>query len=368
MPSLLHQTELASPAPLVPRSTDDVPAQRLLGFLLLGAVNILTSLVTLLFLHHELKPGLALVCGVIGGGMVPYLLAESWRDLPAIFRRGIAASISIVGVLLCSLATLSLFPPAYWVLRWAEGIALLSSIVMLGLANGAVILTYRRLAVEIEHKEVSLAELRQATLKAQVRALQAQIHPHFLFNTFNALSELIHQDPDAAEEMVEDLASLLRYSLKTSAHDLLPLREEVEAVQRYLALEKARLTGRLRLKMEVDPDVLDARIPGLILQPLVENAIKYAVAPRVEGGVVHVCVGLASDGRVRLMVDDDGPGLPDKILQPSAEPLGTGGHGGGFANVRQRIQLGLGDGAEFRPGASELGGARVEVFVPAASD
>ena len=321
------------------------------------------ALLALLLLHHELRWTEAAACALVGGLVIPAAMLPAWCDLPPIFRRWISVAVAVGATLGVTIVTMVTMPINYWVLRWAE--LLLLGAVDLGtaLGVGAVVLTYRRLAWEVEQRELRLAEARQETLVARMRALQAQIHPHFLFNTFNALSELIHEDPDAAEEMVEDLASLLRYSLKTSSVSLLPLREEVDAVQRYLALEKARLGKRLSLSMDIDPDVLDTPVPGLLLQPLVENAVKYAVAERVEGGSVAVTIS-DIDGELSMVVQDDGPGLPVELISDRDKKRGTGGHGGGFHNVRQRLELNFGERGHFITSEPGKAGARLEVRVP----
>ena len=212
----------------------------------------------------------------------------------------------------------------------------------------------------------SAAAERRAAVEAKLRALQAQIRPHFLFNTFNALSELIHEDPDAADDLVTDLAHLLRYSLRSSAEGEVPLSAELDAIARYLRIERARFGDRLQVAVDVPSALLEHRVPGLILQPLVENAVQHGIAPRSEGGSIRISARAGSDGLV-LVVEDDGPGLPPEVIDGSATGLGTGGHGGGFANVRHRLGLRFGGAARLDAVAVPTGGTRIEMHLPGGS-
>ena len=149
--------------------------------------------------------------------------------------------------------------------------------------------------------------LRDATLRARLGALQAQINPHFLFNAFNALAELTHSAPEVAEEMVGDLAHLLRYTLRSSAEGVVPLAQEVETVRRYLRVEKARLGDRLQVEEDIPEDALSRPVPGLILQPIVENAVLHGVAAIPGGGTLRISAE-AHDGFLLIRVEDDGRG------------------------------------------------------------
>ena len=220
----------------------------------------------------------------------------------------------------------------------------------LGVGLAAVIYTHARMRHEIEEARSREAALREATLRARLSALQAQINPHFLFNAFNALAELTHDDPVVAEQLVGDLAHLLRYTLRSSAEGVVPLSQELEAVDRYLRVERARLGDRLRVEIEVEPATRRTLVPGLVLQPLVENAIQHAIAPRTSGGTVRITID-QDESALRIIVADDGPGLPAAVRERLAEQLtddvrvaeppaaGTAGAGGGLFNVQQRLQL-----------------------------
>jgi two-component system LytT family sensor kinase len=262
-----------------------------------------------------------------------------------------------------------------WTLRWREVVALLGAAAFIGVGLVALTYTHARMAREIEQARAREAELRERALRAQLSALQAQINPHFLFNALNALAELTHEDPHVAERLVGDLAYLLRYSLRSSALGTVPLSQELEAVERYLRVERARFGERLRVETRVDPSVLDTLVPGLVLQPLVENAVVHGVAPRAAGGALRVEVSRA-DGGVLIAVEDDGPGVASDVRRRLASveagsgppraggEVGTGGAGGGLANVQQRVALAYRGRARFAVTGGARGGARVELWLP----
>jgi len=315
---------------------------------------------------HKTLPGFPVVAGgLVGGALPPLLLSTVWYDLPLFLRRLLDTAVAAIGVLTVAIVGVLVQGALYILLRKAELTAAVLSVALMSLAVASLVETHRRLAAVIATREKELATQRRAAVEAQLRALQAQIRPHFLFNTFNALSELIHEDADAAEELVTDLAHLLRYSLRSSDAGRVPLADEIDATRRYLRIEKARLGDRLRVRFELD-DLDGATVPPLILQPLVENAVQHAVAPRSEGGEV-VIRGVRSGDRLHLTVQDDGPGLPPAVLDGSAAGLGTGGHGGGLANVQHRLNLRFGAAGAARV-SSTPSGTTIELELPWAGE
>lgn len=328
------------------------------GSILAGPVHI--------WLHKALPDPRVMAFGFLAGGVPPLLLAPVWHDLPAFLRRPLDATVASIGVLLVGIGGIVQRGPLYALLRRDELVAATLSAAILSVAVAALVETHRRLAAVIASREQELAAERRAAVEAQLRALQAQIRPHFLFNTFNALSELIHEDPDAADELVTDLAHLLRYSLRSSADGEVPLGDELDAIARYLRIEGARLGDRLRVEVDVAEPLRTERVPGLILQPIVENAVQHAVASRTEGG--HITIGARSEaGGLVLVVQDDGPGLPPEIAAGTASDVGTGGHGGGFANVQRRLALRFAGRARLSATAVEGGGTRIELHLPGAT-
>jgi signal transduction histidine kinase len=182
------------------------------------------------------------------------------------------------------------------------------------------------LLAEAEAERARMASLRA---EAELRALRARLNPHFLFNTLHSLSVLVRRDPDGAEEALERLGTLLRYVLhedEDGAQDDVTLEAELRFVRDYLALEAIRLGARLRVEECIAPDALACLLPALTLQPLVENAVRHAVAPRPEGGTVRIVVA-RRDGSVSVRVSDDGPGTgaeSSAAARPAGSPRGLG--------------------------------------------
>jgi sensor histidine kinase YesM len=179
-------------------------------------------------------------------------------------------------------------------------------------------------------REVRTSQLEAQLAQAQLQVLKMQLHPHFLFNTLHAVSSLMHKDLDLADRMIARLAELLRSSLANSGRQEVPLRQELDFVKPYLEIEQARLGPRLHVEMNIEPEVLDALVPNLILQPLIENAIRHGISVREQGG--HIRVSARREGSMlSLEVADDGPGLP-----PVQPPDRLGGIG--LANTRARLE------------------------------
>jgi two-component system, LytTR family, sensor kinase len=169
--------------------------------------------------------------------------------------------------------------------------------------------------------------------QAQLQMLRYQLNPHFLFNTLNAISTLIlDQDGSTANRMVGSLSAFLRYSLDADPVQKVTLKQELEAIQLYLGIEKIRFAERLNLRSDIEPDAYSALLPSLLLQPLIENAVKYAVAKRIEGGSIEIAA--RRDGEMlEIAVRDDGPGF-DHAMDDLPE-----GNGVGLRNTRDRLRV-----------------------------
>ncbi|HPV76493.1 MAG TPA: histidine kinase [Gemmatimonadaceae bacterium] len=206
------------------------------------------------------------------------------------------------------------------------------------------------------YAEVSRAsEQLQAQLdQAQLQTLKLQLHPHFLFNTLNAITALIHRAPDRAERMVAGLSELLRISLGSAAEQEVPLSREIEVLEHYVDIQQERFQGRLVVRLDVAPDVREALVPNLILQPLVENAIKHGIGPRAAGGTVEVAARRSNDALL-LVVRDDGVGEPVPQLRRE---------GVGLANSRARLTSLYGEGHRLTAGAGATGGFEVSIVIP----
>lgn len=196
----------------------------------------------------------------------------------------------------------------------------------------AALLQLRERQAEAERLLADRARLEAQLAEARLSALRMQLNPHFLFNTLNAVSALVERDPAGVRTMVARLSSLLRRVLDDQEAQEVPLRDELAFLRDYLAVQRVRFQGRLEVEEDVSPDVLDALVPPLLLQPLVENAVGHGVSRLEEGvGTIRLTARRAGD-RLRLTVEDNGPGL-------GAEPAAAGTRTGvGLPNTRARLQ------------------------------
>ncbi|MEG9435141.1 histidine kinase [Edaphobacter sp. HDX4] len=197
--------------------------------------------------------------------------------------------------------------------------------------------------------------LREQIADAELRALRAQINPHFLFNSLNTIADLAVVAPNKAEEMTMRLASVFRYVLVNADRQFTSLGEEIKFARSYLGIEEARFENRLRVHFEVDPSLLQETIPALLLQPLVENSIKHGISPRREGGALTITGRRIPDG-FELIVADDGVGLGFPAAQepkPGAQV--------GVQNVKKRLETAYGNRATFALRPREGGGAEARI-------
>jgi LytS/YehU family sensor histidine kinase len=217
-----------------------------------------------------------------------------------------------------------------------------------GVAHG--MMYYRR----YRERDAQALQLARQLAQAELQVLKSQLHPHFLFNALNTISALMHRDVKAADRMLARLSDLLRAALDHTSAQEVTLLDELNFLESYLEIERARLAERLNVEVDVPPNVLDALVPHMILQPLVENAIRHGVAPRAAPG--HVVI--RARGR-REMLDievlDDGPGLAQ----------GRSANGGlGLANTRARLEQLYAGEFTFEPRNRAEGGFRVSLSIP----
>lgn len=209
---------------------------------------------------------------------------------------------------------------------------------------------------ESRARELRTAQLEAQLAQAQLQALQAQIHPHFLFNALNTISTVIYEDVRAADTMIARLSDFLRHSLNASRSQEVTLGEELNFLNLYLDIMRPRFEDRLRVEFEVSQGINGALLPKLILQPLVENSIKHAADPN--SGQVNIAVKAAREnGSLRLEITDDGPGLSAKFHEAA-------GNGVGLTNTIERLKKLYGDNHEFTLQNSIDGGLLVRVKVP----
>jgi signal transduction histidine kinase len=209
-------------------------------------------------------------------------------------------------------------------------------------------------------RAVRAAQLETRLAEAQLQALQRQLHPHFLFNTLNAISALMHRDVEAADQMLAKLSDLLRMALDQPGVQEVPLKDELDFLEKYLEIEQTRFGDRLSVRFDIDPETLDAYVPNLLLQPLVENSVRHAVAVRIEPGTIEVSARRTGD-RLQLQVRDNGPGLP-KGRTPD------GGSGVGLANTRSRLEYLYGASQALQFAEPPGGGLAVIVTIPFRAD
>ncbi|HEV2704378.1 MAG TPA: sensor histidine kinase [Pyrinomonadaceae bacterium] len=207
-------------------------------------------------------------------------------------------------------------------------------------------------------EELKASELRTQLAQAQLQALKMQLHPHFLFNTLNAVSELVYQSPEKAERMITQLSDMLRLSLDRVGVQEVPLKQELDFLDKYLKIEQTRFQERLRVEMKIDPEALDSLVPNMILQPLVENAVRHGIAPRSRGGRIEIRAARA-DRMLHLDVCDDGLGLP-------AEPQQRGKKNGGvgLSNTRARLERLYGTSHRFELTSTPGSGLTVSLAIP----
>lgn len=205
-------------------------------------------------------------------------------------------------------------------------------------------------------RELEASKLETQLAVAHLDVLKMQLHPHFLFNTLNAISALMHRDVDDADRMISKLSDLLRLSLEKDDRHQVPLLHELELLDHYVAIERIRFRDRLTVTIDVASDALEALVPKLILQPLVENAIRHGIAMRSAAGQV-VLRGRRIGNRLRLEVHDDGPGLPPGGAESLRE-------GVGLANTRARLQQLYNDDHRFILRNARTGGFEVVFEVP----
>jgi sensor histidine kinase YesM len=286
-------------------------------------------------------------------------VASSTRKAAAVSALAFAAYVILVGAFLWSGRLTMVLSPVQ-----ASASAAVSPLdegaKILLLACAGAVATYATRWQERLTRRYSQATRESAQLQArldlsQLQALKLQLQPHFLFNTLNTITALMHTDPQAAERMVSGLSELLRFSLGSAGEQEVPLERELEVLRHYLDIQQVRFHDRLRVSFQVDSEVERAYVPNLLLQPLVENAIKHGVGPRAAAGRIAISAR-RRNGVLELEVRDDGVGEP-----PGAERR----EGVGLGNSRARLRSLYGDEHRFEVGpppadTAEAPGARAK--------
>jgi sensor histidine kinase YesM len=281
------------------------------------------------------------------GGIAFFLIPKVWIitcDRPSwlgwIGRIAAMFAACIAGSLLAGLFFVALrWQPMLF--YWPQFLGTLKFAAVLTIAAGLTIGIYSSLrerldetTLQLRTKELERERALKLATEAQLASLESRIHPHFLFNTLNSISSLIPEDPARAERLVEQMAALLRFSLDANQAGLVPLSSELKIVADYLDIERARFGDRLRYQIDVPAELSEFRIPPLSLQTLVENSVKYAIAPDRVGGEIRI-TGARSDDAFRLEVSDPGP-----VFQLESAPAGHG-----LDNLKGRLSTLFGDRA-----------------------
>ncbi|MEE8576537.1 MAG: histidine kinase [candidate division Zixibacteria bacterium] len=211
---------------------------------------------------------------------------------------------------------------------------------------------YRRLRAE----EIRRSRVENDLLTSQLDALRGQLQPHFLFNTLNTIAELIHTDQDLADQVLTQLSKMLRLTLDSGKLIEVPLRDELEFVDLYLDIHKARFEERLRVTRQIEPETLDLSVPTMITQPIVENAIKHGVSASVEGASISISARIV-EKRLVLKISDDGPGLGPDWDESSIDGIG-------LENTQARLKQLYGDDHHFSIKNAVEHGVEVLIAIP----
>lgn len=281
------------------------------------------------------------------GRRFPLERPRLWQHLLAHLAGGFAFALSHIALVRIVNAAMTGQPRQPWS-NYFVGYGATS--VLIGcaiLAASQAVIYFRR----YQDRELRLAQ-------AEVQSLKAQLHPHFLFNTLNAIAELLHQDPVRAERTVTQLSDLLRHSLSRGSEQEVPLKEEIDFLRNYVEIQQTLLQERLTVRWRLEDDVLDARVPAMLLQPLVENAVLHGVGPRASGGTIDI-TACRDGGTLHVSVEDDGVGL---ATQAGGSP------GIGLANTRARLRHMYGSAQTFEITPRTSGGVSVTLTMPFTRD
>jgi LytS/YehU family sensor histidine kinase len=206
--------------------------------------------------------------------------------------------------------------------------------------------------------QVKTLQLEAQLSQAQLQALKMQLHPHFLFNTLHSISALLNKDPESARKMITRLGDFLRLTLENSGSQEVTLQKEMEFLSCYLEIERIRFQDRLRTRIDVAQQALDAKVPNLLLQPIVENAIRHGIAPRSTPGLIEI-EAKQRNGTLRIQVRDNGPGLPAHRTSENLLKRGLG-----LANTETRLERLYGSDHLFDLSNNPEGGLVVTMEIP----
>lgn len=271
--------------------------------------------------------------------VVSFAGAAVWREVHTLVFQAVYSQIHFghIAVQLAAIPLGTLMYDGFVLLTW--------SLLYYGINDWFEMETHRERALRAE----------AAAHAAKLQALRAQLEPHFLFNTLNAISTLVAEGKNAdAGRMIARLSDFLRLTLETTSKPEVSVAEELEFVRRYLEIEQIRFGERLKVTIDAEPDAMAALMPSLLLQPLVENAVKHGVSTRESGGSIHLSIARRNDD-LQILVSDDGPGFPEETIPP---------RGVGLANTAARLSELYGQQSSLSLRRSEAGGVAATVAIP----
>jgi len=215
---------------------------------------------------------------------------------------------------------------------------------------------------QFREKETVAVQLQAQLANAKIAALRMQLNPHFLFNTMNSISSLMRSDVDAADAMLEHLSSLLRMTLERGDVQLIPLHDEIEFTETYLAMQDRRYAGRVTRTLSIDPELHDALVPAMILQPIVENAYAHGLSKLDRGGQLYIDVR-RNGQQLKALITNNGVGLRPGVNQ-KANGCGVCGYGVGLTNVKDRLRLHYGEDGSFTMRELDLNRVQASISIP----
>ena len=301
--------------------------------------------------------GATLILFYVWAALTPLVLWLGGRfafERPRLFRNLLihlllCVPVSLAHILLLQNVNALLFP---WVQSYRSPVPLFALLVGLGATNVMVYWGVVAVSQAVNYfRKYQEREFRLA--QAQLQALRMQLHPHFLFNTLNAIAELVHSDPKTADRSIVSLSELLRFSLDSEKSQEVTLKKEIDFLEKYVEIQQTLMRDRLNVRLSIDPETLDACVPNMLLQPLVENAIKHGISPRPEGGNIEV-YARRLDGKLYVEIADDGIGMPEQ----------GDGNGLGLVNTRERLRHLYGEDQAFNLNSFPGRGVTIRIRLP----
>jgi sensor histidine kinase YesM len=286
---------------------------------------------------------IGVVLGPIWGRLWALRFPVNWLAVVPVILAVAAVGLALALVIV---VTLRFMPARDAVAQYRQMYPFVSVITLIfgiwGTGNAVLEIKLRQTSEALEAKRQEELRARQMAAEARLSSLESRVRPHFLFNTLNSISELVHEDPVRAEKLIDDLSSLLRSSLDSSHQPAVRLGDELRLVENYLSIERARFGDRVRSHLDVPEALLNAAIPPFSLQPLVENSVKHAVAHQTDGARIVITAARNGDA-LSIAVEDDGPGFVDADL--------PAGHG--LETLRSRLETLYGSRASVRAARQE---------------